>query len=84
MERVKNKKIMKSSFFLDSGKTKSGDGTGYVFRKYPPPKPVRKTIPLPTLPDTEEQMSTKDVCEFCSIVHIVATILTVDQTGSGC
>ena len=61
MERVKNKKILKSSFFLDSGKPKPGDGTGYVFRKYPPPKPVRKSITHATLPDTEEQITSKDV-----------------------
>lgn len=54
---------MKSSFFLDA-KAKTSDGTGFVFRKYPPPKPVQKSIPTPTLPDMEEQITTKDVGEI--------------------
>ena len=61
MDRVKNKKMVKSSFFLDTGKSKAGDGTGFVFRKYPPPKAVKKSITHATLPDSEEQITTKEV-----------------------
>lgn len=61
LDRVKKKKVLKSSFFLDSGKQRIGDGTGMVYRKYPAPKPVRKSVAHPTLPDTEDQLTTKEV-----------------------
>ena len=61
LDRVKKKKILKSSFFLDSGKQHGGDGTGTVYRKYPAPRPVRKSVAHPTIPDTEDQRTTKEV-----------------------
>ncbi|KAL4240557.1 Von Willebrand factor A [Mactra antiquata] len=67
LDRVKNKRILKSSFFLDSGKSKVGDGTGAVYRKYPAPKPVRKSVAHPTIPDTEDQLSTKEWLRLYSL-----------------
>ncbi|XP_045213175.2 von Willebrand factor A domain-containing protein 3A-like isoform X3 [Mercenaria mercenaria] len=67
LDRVKKKKLLKSSFFLDSGKTRSGDGTGTVFRKYPAPRPVRKSVAHPTLPDSEDQMTTKEWLRLYSL-----------------
>jgi len=54
--------VIKTSFFLDAGsKPQGGDGTGAVFRKYPPPRPIRKAVAHPTIPDSEDQISTKEV-----------------------
>ena len=61
LDRVKKKRVLKSNFFLDGAKGKVGDGTGCVYRKYPPPKPVRKSVAHPTIPDSEDQLTTKEV-----------------------
>ncbi|XP_060556889.1 von Willebrand factor A domain-containing protein 3A-like [Ruditapes philippinarum] len=67
LDRVKKKKLLKSSFFLDSGKHQCGDGTGTVFRKYPAPRPVRKSVAHPTIPDTEDQRTTKEWLRLYSL-----------------
>ncbi|KAH3861547.1 hypothetical protein DPMN_024479, partial [Dreissena polymorpha] len=68
LERVHKKRVVKSSFFLDhNGKSQGGDGTGSVFRKYPAPRPIRKSVAHPTLPDNEDQMTSKDWLRLYSL-----------------
>ncbi|KAL3876675.1 hypothetical protein ACJMK2_034479, partial [Sinanodonta woodiana] len=67
MERVKNKKILRSSFFMDATKNKVGDGTGTVYKKYPETKSVRKIVARPTLPDQEDVMTTKEWIRIYSL-----------------
>ncbi|XP_052768708.1 von Willebrand factor A domain-containing protein 3A-like isoform X2 [Mya arenaria] len=68
LERVRKKRVLKSNFFLDSGsKPQGGDGTGVVFRKYPAPRPIRKAVAHPTMPDGEDQITTKEWLRLYSL-----------------
>lgn len=67
LQSVHKKRIVKTSFFLDGSKPKSGDGTGTIFKKYPAPKHVRKSVAYPTLPDTEEIFTTKEWLRIYSL-----------------
>ncbi|KAK3089710.1 hypothetical protein FSP39_005810 [Pinctada imbricata] len=68
MSRVKGKKVLTSSFFLDSRKV--GDGTGTVYKKYPEQKSVRKTVGQPHIPDTEDVVSTKEWMRLYSLTKL--------------
>lgn len=66
MARVKTKKVVTSSFFLDT-KGQTGDGTGTVFRKYPAAKSVRRGVVDVTIPDHEDVQTSKEWLRLYSL-----------------
>ncbi|KAL5018508.1 hypothetical protein ScPMuIL_004230 [Solemya velum] len=65
MERVRSKRVITSSFFMDN--KVQGDGTGTVFKKYPTPRSVRKGVVKMSLPEVEEGVSTKEWMKLYSL-----------------